>query len=281
LAARIDRLPLEAKRLLQMAAVIGKDVPVTFLEAIAGLPEVALQRALAHLQAAELLYETRGVDRALTFKHVLIQEAAYHSLLKSARQGYHQQMAHVVAERFPDIVETQPELLAHHYTEGGLSQQAVGCWQRAGQRAIQRSANLEAIRHLTKGLEVLKTLPETPERAQQELVLQTTLGPALMATQGFAARGVEAAYNRARELCQQAGEIPQLFPAMWGLWLFYVTRGELQEGRALGEQLLSLAQSVHEPALLLEARHALWATSFWRGELSSAQTSAEHGIALY
>jgi predicted ATPase/DNA-binding winged helix-turn-helix (wHTH) protein/class 3 adenylate cyclase len=282
LAARIDRLPLEAKRLLQMAAVIGKDVPVTFLEAIAGLPEAALQRRLAQIQAAELMYETTyGVDRSLIFKHALIQEAAYHSLLKSARQGYHQQVAHVLAERFPEIVETQPELLAYHYTEGGLSRQAVGYWQRAGQRALQRSANLEAISHLTKGLEVLKTLPETPQRAQQELVLQTTLGPALMAIQGFAALGVEAAYNRARELCQQAGEIPQLFPAMWGLWLFHVTRGELQEGQALGEQLLSLAQRVQETALLLEARHALWATSFWRGKLSSAQTSAAHGIALY
>ncbi len=271
LAARIDRLPAEAKRLLQMAAVIGKDVPAPFLEAVAGMPEAALERCLVQLQAAELLYETTGgADRALTFKHVLIQEAAYHSLLKSARQGYHQQIAHVLAERFPEIAETQPELLAHHCTEGGLSEQAVGYWQRAGQRALQRSANIEAISHLTKGLEVLKTLPDTPHRAQQELVLQTTLGPALMASQGFTAPGVEAAYHRARELCQQAAEIPQLFPAMWGLWVFDVTRGELQEGQALAEQLLSLAQRVQAPALLLEARHALWSTSFWRGELRAA-----------
>src|SRR5262249_27328530 len=150
-----------------------------------------------------------------------IQEAAYQSLLRSTRQQHHQRIAQVLEERFPGLCETQPELLAHHYTEAGLSAHAVVYWQPAGQRAIERSANLEAVAHLTKGLEGLATLPDTSERAQQELVMQTTLGPALFVTKGQAAPEVLHAYTRARELCQQMGETPQLFQAMWGLWYFY------------------------------------------------------------
>jgi len=282
LAARIDRLPLEAKRLLQMAAVIGKDVAVTLLETIAGLPEAARQRGLAHLQAGELLYETtRVANRALTFKHVLIQEAAYHSLLQSTRQRYHQQIAQVLAERFPETVETQPELLAHHYTEAGLPALAVPAWLRAGQRASERSAHVEAITHLTKGLEVLKTLPETPEHTQLELVLQTTLGPALMATKGYAAPEVEYAYARARELCRQVGETPQLSQALWGLWYFYLVRAAFQTARELGEQLLNLAQRVQAPALLLLAHRVLGQTLAFLGEFSTAQVHLERGMTFY
>ena len=136
--------------------------------------------------------------------------------------------------------------------------QAIPYWQRAGQRAIERSANLEAIGHLTKGLEVLKTLPDTPERAQQELDLQITLGPALMATKGHAAPEVEHAYARARELCQQVGETPQLFPVLRGLWRFYLMRAEYQTARELGEQLPQPGPAASDdPALLLEAHHAL------------------------
>jgi predicted ATPase len=211
LAARIDRLPPEEKQLLQAAAVIGTEVPLPLLEVIAELPEAALQRGLAHLQAAEFLYETRLFpERAYTFKHALTQQVAYQSLLTSTRQRYHQQLAQVLAVR-PETVETQPELLAHHYTEAGLAAQAVGYWQRAGERAVERSANLETVAHLMKGLELLATLPDTPERAQQELAIQTTLGPALAAVKGFAAPEVLHAYTRARALCQQMGDTPQLF----------------------------------------------------------------------
>jgi predicted ATPase/class 3 adenylate cyclase/DNA-binding winged helix-turn-helix (wHTH) protein len=282
LATRIDRLPLETKRLLQMAAVIGKDVPVTLLQSIAGLPDAALQRGLAHLQTVELLYETtRGADRALTFKHALIQEAAYHSLLKSTRLRYHQQIAQMLAERFPETIKTQPELLAHHYTEGWLPTQAVPAWLRAGQRAGERSAHIEAIEHLTRGLEVLKTLPDAPERTQLELVLQTTLGPALMATKGYAAPEVECAYARARELCQQVGETPQLFQALWGLWYFHLVRAEFRTARALGEQLLDLAQRVQAPGLLLLAHRVLGQTLTFLGEFSAAQVHLERGMTLY
>src|SRR5262249_52742337 len=158
------------------------------------------------LVETELVYQ-RGTPPQATymFKHALIQDAAYQSLLRSTRQQYHQRIAQVLEARFPDTAETQPELLAYHYTEAGLREQAIGYWQVAGQRAVERSANIEAIAHLTRGLEVLQTLPDTPERIQQELGLQTTLGPALMVLKGFGNPEVEKTYRRARELCQQVG----------------------------------------------------------------------------
>src|SRR5262249_26736503 len=169
LAARIDRLPPEEKQLLQAAAVIGSEVPLLLLQAIAELPEAALHRGLAHLQAAEFLYETRLFpERAYTFKHALTQQVAYQSLLTSTRQRYHAQLAQALEMR-PEMVETQPELLAHHYTEAGLGEQAVGYWQRAGHHAAERSAHVEAIAHLQKGLALLATLLDRPERTQQEL----------------------------------------------------------------------------------------------------------------
>jgi predicted ATPase len=187
----------------------------------------------------------------------------------------------VLVERFPETVETQPELLAQHYTEAGLSEQAIAYWQRAGQRASERSAHLEAIAHLTKGLEMLNLLPNTPERTQHELDLQLTLGPALMVTKGWADPEVERVYTRVHSLCQQIGEPPQLFPALWGLWLFYAARGELQPARELGEQLLVLAERVQEPMMLVQAYHALGPTLFWLGELAPAQALLAQGLACY
>ena len=143
-----------------------------------------------------------------------MQDAAYASLLKSTRQQYHQQVAQMLEARFPDTVETEPELVAHHYTEAGCYAQAVGYWQQAGQRAIQRSANVEAIAHLRQGIELLTTLPDTPERVQAELTLQTTLGPALMATRGFAAPEVAATYNRARNSASRPGHLRDLSGAV-------------------------------------------------------------------
>jgi class 3 adenylate cyclase/predicted ATPase len=281
LAARIDRLPPEEKQLLQAAAVIGTEVPLPLLEAIAELPEVALHRGLSHLQAAEFLYETRLFpERAYTFKHALTQQVAYQSLLTSTRQHYHQQLVQAL-EASPETVETQPELLAHHYTEAGLHAQAVPYWQRAGQRALERSANLEAVAHLTKGLGVLATLSDTPERAQQELLVQTTLGPALIATKGFAAPEVLHAYARARELCQQVGETPQLSQVLWGLAYFYTLRSQCRTSREVGEQLLSLAQRAQDPVLLQQAHHALAGALLHLGELSAAQAHLQQGIALY
>src|SRR5207249_12173387 len=155
------------------------------------LDEVTLQDGLRQLVEAELVYQ-RGVppQATYTFKHALIQDAAYQSLLHSTRQQYHQRLAQVLAEQFPETAEMQPELLAHHYTEAGLSAPAVAYWQRAGQRAVQRSAHVEAVAHLTRGLSLLTMLAETPERARQELALQLALAESLAATRWFAAPAV-------------------------------------------------------------------------------------------
>jgi predicted ATPase len=281
LAARLDRLPPPAKHLLQVAAVIGKDIPFSLLQAVAGLPEEALCQQLAQLQAGEFLYELllEGTP-AYTFKHVLTQEVAYQSLLVNTRQQYHQRIAQVLAERFPTTAETQPELLAYHYTEAGLPAQAIPYWQQAGQQALQRSANLEAVAHLSKGLALLATLPETSVRAQQELKLQLALGPALSATRGYAAPEVEQTYGRARALCAQIGETPEIFPMLRGLCLFYQNRGALPTARELGEQLVRMAQREAIPTPCLVPHDALGTTLFVLGEYTAARTHCEQGVAL-
>ncbi len=280
LMARLDRLAT-VKEVAQLGATLGREFSFELLRAVSSLEEAKLQAGLAQLVEAELLYQ-RGFPPQSTyvFKHALVQEAAYQSLLKRKRQQYHQQIAAAIEARFPETRETQPELLAHHYTEADLKEQAIVFWQRAGLRTVQHSANVEAINHLTKGLELLRTLPDTPERAQQELLLQTTLGPALMATKGYAAPEVEKAYARARELCQQAGEAPELFRVLAGLWAFYFTRGELQTAREVAGQLLTLAERGPNPAFLLEAYHALGQTLCLLGEWASARAHLEEGIAL-
>jgi class 3 adenylate cyclase/predicted ATPase len=279
LMARLDRLAV-VKDVAQLSAVLGREFAYALLCAVAPLDEATLQQALAQLVEAELLYQ-RGMPPQATyvFKHALIQDTAYQSLLKSTRQQYHQRIAQVLEQQFPETVDMQPELLAQHYTEAGLLAQAIPYWQQAGQRASERSAYLEAISHLTKGLELLNTLPDTPEHRQQELGVQTTLGWALSATKGLAAPEVAVAYHRARALCQEVGETPQLFPVLQGLVPFYVNRGELQTARELGEQMMSLAQRGHDPAHLANAHIMLGGSAlFFLGELGAARTHLEQGI---
>ena len=281
LMARLDRLG-PTKEIAQLGATIGREFSYELLQAISVLGEGMLEHGLKQLVKAELLYQ-RGLPPQATylFKHALIQDTAYQSLLKSKRLQLHQQTAQVLEARFPETKDTQPELLAHHYTEANLIAQAIPYWQQAGQQAIRRSANVEASSHLTKGLELLKTLPDTPERAQRELTLQLALAAPLMATKGWAHPEVARRYSRARELCQQVGETPQLFPALWGQWGFYFIGGQLQTARELGERLLSIAQSVQDPALLVEGHHALWPALFFLGEFALIRAHLEQGIALY
>jgi predicted ATPase len=281
LMARLDRMG-SAKEIAQLGATLGREFSYEVLRAVSPRKDTELQQALEKLVEAEVLYQ-RGVDQQAhyLFKHVLIQDVAYQSLLKSTRQQYHQKIAQVLEEKFPETVATQPELLAHHYTEAGLIAQAIPYWQRAGQRATQRSANAEAISHLTKGLELLKTLPNTPERTQQELALQLTLGAPLIATKGYTVPEVEQAYTRALELCRQIGETPQLFPVLRGLQIFYLIRAEHKTARELGEQLLTLAQRVQDPVFLLGAHFVLGQTLYFLGELAPAREHLEQGIALY
>jgi predicted ATPase len=202
-------------------------------------------------------------------------------LLRSTRQQHHQRIAQALEARFPDTAQTQPELVAHHYTEAGLNTHAVPYWQRAGQRASERSAYVDALAHLTQGLALLEPLPDTPERAQQELVVQMTLGPVLMALKGGGAPEVERVYTRARALCERVGEPAELFRVLWGVWYVYNMRGEHQRARELGEELLSLAQRIQDPDLLLEAHHALWAILFYGGEPAAARPHLDEGLRLY
>jgi predicted ATPase/class 3 adenylate cyclase len=281
LMARLDRLST-ARELAQLGAVLGREFVYELLQAVSSLDEVTLLQGLAQSVDAELLYQRGLPPRSrYVFKHALIQDAAYQSLLKSTRQQYHQRIAQVLEAQFPETVETQPELVAHHYTEASLVPRAVPYWQRAGQRAIERSAHVEAIGHLTKGLEVLQVLSDTPERAQQELALQIALGQALLATKGQAAPDVGHAYNRARELCQQVGEAPQLFRVLYGLHSFHIVRAELQTARALSEELLTLAQHIQDSTYLLGAHWTLGGALFCLGEFASACEHWEQSRTLY
>jgi class 3 adenylate cyclase/predicted ATPase len=281
LMARLDRLGA-VKEIAQVGATLGREFSYELLHAVAPMEEARLQQGLSQLVAVELLYQ-RGTppQSSYLFKHALIQDTAYQSLLRSKRQQLHQQVAHILAAQFPDVNETQPELLAHHYTEAGLIAQAIPYWQQAGERATQRSAGVEAVAHLTRGLELLKTLPDTPERAQQELSLHLTLGPALMHVRGFAAPEAGALYTRARELCQPGGATAQLLPVLSGLWMFYSVRAELRAAQELGKQFLCLAQHAQDPALLLEAHWIMGNTLLWPGELSRARVHLEQSLTLY
>jgi tetratricopeptide (TPR) repeat protein len=263
--ARLDRLT-NVKGLAQLGATLGREFSYALLQAVSPWDEVTLQRGLHQLVEAEFLCQ-RGLPLQATyvFKHALIQEAAYQSLLKSTRQQHHQRIAHVLAERFPETAETQPELLAHHWTEAGLNAKAIEYWQHAGQRALERSATLEAVAHLRQGLEVLGTLPDTPERAQQELAFHIRLGPALMVTKGFEAPEVFHAHARARALSQQVGDTQQLFLALWGLYYLHQVQGQLQRACEVGEELLDVAQRLRAPGLFVVAHRALGNASFWRG----------------
>jgi len=281
LMARLDQLQT-AKEVAQLGAVLGREFPYELLQAIASQDEETLQAGLAQLVGAELLYQRGRLPRArYIFRHALIQDAAYASLLKSTRQHVHQQIAQVFEARFPALVETQPELVAQHYTAAGCTEQAVIYWQRAGQQASERSAHLEAISHVTTGIELLKTLPETPEHTQQALTLHIALGAALQMTKGGAAPEVEHAYTQAYALCQQVGETPELVPVLFGLWRFYHTRAQLHTARELGETLLRLAQHADAPALTVVAHNALGNTWLCLGALPAARQHLEAGIARY
>jgi predicted ATPase len=279
--ARLDRL-VTAKAVAQYAAVIGRQFAYDVLSMVSQLDAATLQRELGRLVEAEIVYQ-RGVppQATYTFKHALIQDAAYESLLKSTRQQYHQRIAQVLEAQFPEMAEAQPELLAHHYTEAGLTEQAVHYWHKAGQSAIQRSAHVEAIAHLRTGLELLQTLSETPQRLQRDVDLHIALGASLIATKGFAAPEVGQTYLRARQLCQSLENPHQIFPVLRGLSNYYLIRAELQTVHALGEQLLALAQQVQDATMLVAAHRALGATLFWMGAVASAQTHFAQGIALY
>ena len=281
LMARLDRLGT-AKEVAQLAATIGKEFSYDLLQAISPLDETKLTGALNQLVEAELIDQYLLTQQTnYSFRHAMIRDAAYESLLRSKRRQYHRKIAEVLRERFAETVAAQPELLAGHFAEGGLVEEAVPYWQRAGQRALERSANQEAIRHLTKGLELLNGLPETPEHLQQELLLRVTLGAAVMVAKGFASLEAQSVYARARKLCQQVPETPLVFQVFWGLWVSHASRAEHREARELGEECLRFAQAAQNPALLLQAHHALGVSILLLGELTQGLDHLQQGAAIY
>lgn len=281
LMARLDRSDA-MREVAQIGATIGREFSYELIEAVAPLDEEMLEHGLTALVEATLLYQQGIPPHAnYAFKHTLIQDTAYRSLLKSTRQDYHQRIAESLVECFSDTVDTQPELLAYHCTQAGLLERAVGYWHLAGEKALRHSAYVEASNHLHKALEILATLPDTPERIQQELTLQMTLGPILSATKGQADPQVERVYARARALCQRVADPHQLFHTLWGLWRFHNVRANHRTAQELGAQLLSLAQQAQAPTLLLKAYMAVGASSFWLGKLTMARAHLEQGLTFY
>jgi TOMM system kinase/cyclase fusion protein len=285
LMARLDRLT-DAKGIAQLGAAIGRQFSYELLAAVSkATPSVdsrSLRRNLARLVDAGLLFvehDQRGVT--YTFKHALIQDAAYGSLLRTTRLQYHRRIAQTLAEHFPATVEAAAELLAHHYTQAAMVAEAVPCWLRAGQRALHASANPEAIAHLTTGLDLLAGLPAGPERAGLELQFHLTLGPAYMAIRGYAAAEVEACYQRARELCRELGDTPQLVPVLHGLWTYHIVRAQHASALALGEQVLELGGATNDDGLLVQGNMEVGWSHFFLGELEQAREHLERVLALY
>jgi len=281
LMARLDRLGT-AKEVAQLCATIGRDFSYELLRAVSPLNETRLTGALNRLVDAELLQHSIVQNRLrYTFRHALIRDAAYDSLLRSQRRQYHHKVAEVLQERFGETVDARPELVAHHFTEAGLIEQAIPYWQRAGQRALERSANKEAISHLTKGIELLDPLPKSAQHLQQELVFRMALGAAVMISKGFASEEAGKELTRARELCDQVSESPLVFQVFWGLWVFHVARAEHHQACEAGEECLRLAESAQSPSLLLEAHHAVGVCLSSLGEFAGGLHHLEQGTAIY
>jgi class 3 adenylate cyclase/tetratricopeptide (TPR) repeat protein len=280
LAARIDNLDENTKNTLQVASVIGREFTIPILRKALDV-NGRLQKQLDLLCESEFIFSQQAHDSTYIFKHSLTRDVAYETLLHSRRRQLHQQIGDAIKELSPDIESSQPEILAHHYSEAGDPAQAIPLWLQAGQKAIQRCANAEAISHLTIGLELLNTLPDTSERAQQELLLQTTRGAALVAAKGYGTLEVGEAFGRARELCQQVGETPLLLPSLRGMCFYYLIRENMHEAQVTGEQLLAFARQAQDSSFFLEAYHVLGIASFHMAKFSTSQDHLKKAIYFY
>lgn len=278
LLARLDRLGT-AKDLAQLASVLGREFTYEMLLAVSPVDGGHLHHDLDRLVAAELLYQSsQPPSAAYTFRHALIQDAAYGLLLTSTRQQHHRRVAETLAERFREIVETRPELLAHHFSEAGLADQAVGYWLRAGRRALGRSANIEAADHARRGLALLQRCPAAPERDALELALETTRGSATIALRGYGAVEVEQAFGRAIELCERLGNIGERFRATIGLWTYYVVRADYGRALELANRLLDMAEAGTAPTARVHAQYCVGFSRYYVGELQAACEAFERAV---
>ncbi len=282
LLARLDRLRGLGKDLAQLCAVLGRDFNYSLIRAVSELDEMGLQQGLDILTEAGLLHRHGPPPHVkYQFKHALIQQTAYQSLLKSERRLHHARAAEALARVFPDTVTLEPELLAHHHAEAGNMQQALEYWERAGQQATQRSGLLEAIDHYRNAISALHTLAPSSDRDKLELGLLLELGSPLMSVHGYAAPEVEKTYARARELARAGSAQGNLFPAMQGLWQYYYVRGMLPASRALGEQLLEIARESQDSTLLLLAHRAVASSAFLQGDFEPCRVHTAEGMRLY
>jgi serine/threonine protein kinase/tetratricopeptide (TPR) repeat protein len=265
LAARLDRLG-PAKEIAQVASVLGRSFTFELLAAVSALDEATLQQELKRLVQAELLHRRGFGSRThYLFKHALIRDAAYDSLLRKERQQVHLQ----VAQALENVEDTRPEILAYHYTEGNLPEKAVGRWLEAARQALGRSAHLEALSHVRSGLGAHAALPPGPARDERELQLQTTLAPAIIATQGFSSPEVERAYLRGLELCGEEGS--QRFELLYGLFSFYAVQARPDRALPLGEQMLQIAEHQGSAPYLVQSRYGLGAMSFLLGDFEASR----------
>jgi len=282
LMGRIDRLGAD-RVVAQLAATIGRESSFELLQAVLGKSAESLAAALIHLVELEIVLEN-GVPpgSTYTFRHALIQDAAYGSLLRATRQEFHGKIAEALTSRFPDMAETKPELLARHYEGGGRISEAIAGWMRAGYQAQQRSALRECAAYLQKAISLLETLPqEDPARLQAEMEAQLALAVALMSTIGWGSREAEAACIRARDLCEKLGNGSGLIGALWGLWTVYFLRGTLVPCLQAAEQVLKLALATGDPGLEIAARQAIGYSNYFLGNFAIAREHAEKGLALY
>jgi class 3 adenylate cyclase/predicted ATPase len=279
LMARLDRLA-PVKEIAQIGAVIGREFSYSLMREVGGRDETALKHALTKLEQAELVFRRGAPPEAIySFKHALVRDAAYESLLKSRRHQLHGQIARTLEEKFPDIVVSQPEIVAHHFTEAGLVEPAIGYWLKAGNLALTRSANA-AVDHLKQGLKLIPNIDDPMLRNKWELLLQTSLGNSLRETQGWSTDSVKHAYTRALQLCKESGLDEPTLPAVFGLWTWNFVRAAMGESQALAEHLLNAAETVDDSAYKVLAHEALGFTLFAQGKFSAAHTELERSISL-
>jgi predicted ATPase len=281
LMARLDRLGA-AKEVAQIGASIGREFTHALLAAVAGKPEEELVPALDRIVGAGLLFR-QGVppDASYLFKHTLVQDAAYGTLLRFKRLDLHLRIARVLEQQFPDSKENNPEVIARHYSEAGFAPEAIEYWQRAGNRAAKRSANKEAVAHFRRAKQLFETLPDRAAFAEQELQLLIALGPALMTTRSSAAPEIGSVYERAGELARLTGRIADLFPTVWGAWLVAFISGDFVAARRLLDELFAIAKTSKESALTLQAHHAAWPTFWVTGLLEDALQHINRGLTFY
>jgi class 3 adenylate cyclase/predicted ATPase len=282
LASRIDRLVVEQKDLLQTMAVIGRESPGALIRKIAAPGNGELEQMLSVLQAGEFIYEqptAAGIE--YTFKHALTQQVAYDSLLIERRKLLHERAGAALESLYAIQLDDHLSELAHHYERSGNTQKAIEYLQRAGQQAMQRSAHGEAIKLFTTASGLLETLPETPERIQQQLNVQLGLGVSLMATRQWSDQSVAQVFSRARELCRLLGDPPQVVSVLFGLNGFHAVRGELKIAHELASQLLAIGQAQQDVAVLLNAHFSLGIVFYFKGEFLVARTHFERVSSLY